>query len=192
MATGNADETRAKILEAATAEFARRGIAGARVERIARDADCNKNLLYVYFGNKDSLFRTVLERNLSRVYDELPFTPDDLPGYALRVHDFAMEHPALMRLLLWSTLELDEDPSAVRIRSQEDKVAAVERAQQAGGISGRFPAAFLLTVVMALSTAWSAAGPFGPSLNPDLAGSRDQLRRTVADAVAALSAPDLR
>ncbi|CAM5407129.1 hypothetical protein SFUMM280S_07840 [Streptomyces fumanus] len=51
---------------------------------------CDKNLLYVYFGNKEALFTTVLERSLARVYEEIEFTPDDLPGYATAVFDFAM------------------------------------------------------------------------------------------------------
>ena len=45
-----------RILDAATAEFSARGIAGARVDRIADAAACNKALLYSYFGNKDQLF----------------------------------------------------------------------------------------------------------------------------------------
>ncbi|MEU2228272.1 helix-turn-helix domain-containing protein [Streptomyces sp. NPDC018347] len=78
-------ETRARILDVATSEFAEHGIAGARVERIARAAACNKNLLYVYFGSKETLLGEVLARNLTRVYDGQPFTPEDLPAYAARV-----------------------------------------------------------------------------------------------------------
>jgi len=49
-----------------------------------RTAECNKNLIYIYFENKETLFTTVLERHLLRVYEDLAFTPDDLPGYATR------------------------------------------------------------------------------------------------------------
>jgi AcrR family transcriptional regulator len=80
-------------------------VAGARVDRIAATAGCNKNLLYVYFGSKENLFTAVLELHLVRVYEDIPFTPDDLPGFAGRVFDFAMTRPDLMRLLAWSTLE---------------------------------------------------------------------------------------
>ncbi|WP_217146124.1 TetR family transcriptional regulator, partial [Streptomyces sp. AC627_RSS907] len=44
--------TKARLLAAARAEFARHGVAGARVDRIAAAAKANKRLLYVYFGNK--------------------------------------------------------------------------------------------------------------------------------------------
>ncbi|MFD6108194.1 TetR/AcrR family transcriptional regulator, partial [Nocardia salmonicida] len=51
-----ADATKARILQAATDEFATYGIAGARVDRIAKTAGANKNLIYIYFGGKDQLF----------------------------------------------------------------------------------------------------------------------------------------
>src|SRR5271167_1445732 len=101
----DAEATKERILEAALAEFSAHGIAGARVDRIAETARCNKNLIYVYFEDKETLFTTVLQKHLRRVHDEQPFTPDDLPGYAARVFDFAMANPALMRLLAWSALQ---------------------------------------------------------------------------------------
>ena len=53
--------TQQKILEAATAEFARYGLGGARVDRIASRAGANKRMLYYYFGSKEDLFLAVLE-----------------------------------------------------------------------------------------------------------------------------------
>ena len=55
------DRTQAAILAAATHEFARHGLGGARVDRIASRARTNKRMLYYYFGSKEKLFRTVLE-----------------------------------------------------------------------------------------------------------------------------------
>ena len=52
--------TKARLLEAATEEFAAHGIAGARVDRIAAAANANKQLIYAYFGSKDQLFDAVL------------------------------------------------------------------------------------------------------------------------------------
>jgi AcrR family transcriptional regulator len=54
--------TRARILAAATREFARLGLGGARVDRIAERAGANKRMLYYYFGDKDDLFLAVLEQ----------------------------------------------------------------------------------------------------------------------------------
>lgn len=53
--------TKARILEAAVAEFGEQGLEGARVERIARRARVNKQMLYYYFGSKDELYARALE-----------------------------------------------------------------------------------------------------------------------------------
>jgi AcrR family transcriptional regulator len=55
------DATQARILLAATQEFAKHGLGGARVDRIATRAKSNKRMLYHYFGNKDELFRITVE-----------------------------------------------------------------------------------------------------------------------------------
>lgn len=67
-----AEITRASILKAALHEFAHLGLAGARVDVIARRAGVNKQVLYYHFGNKEDLFRATL----ASVYDH-PF-PDTL------------------------------------------------------------------------------------------------------------------
>jgi TetR/AcrR family transcriptional regulator len=55
-------QTRASILQAALAEFAREGVAGARTDAIARAARVNKALLYYYFRDKDALYAAVLDQ----------------------------------------------------------------------------------------------------------------------------------
>lgn len=57
----DADATRARILAAAKSEFARLGLAGARVDEIADRAQANKRMIYHYFGNKEQLFQAVVE-----------------------------------------------------------------------------------------------------------------------------------
>src|SRR4051794_8206635 len=99
-----AEATRERILDAALEEFSTFGIAGARVDRIARKAGCNKNLIYIHFENKEKLFTTVLQRHLADVNLQMPFMPEDLPGFAGKVYDFATAHPEILRLLAWSTL----------------------------------------------------------------------------------------
>ncbi len=53
--------TRKKLLTAARLEFAKHGLAGARVDEIAMRAGVNKQLVYHYFGDKDALYLAVLE-----------------------------------------------------------------------------------------------------------------------------------
>ncbi len=54
-----------RILSAAALEFAERGFAGARVDRIARRARVNKAMLYYHFGSKQELYRTLLRRTFT-------------------------------------------------------------------------------------------------------------------------------
>ena len=57
----DAEQTRQRILDAAKAEFARKGLGGARVDEIARRSKSNKRMIYHYFGSKEKLFTAVLE-----------------------------------------------------------------------------------------------------------------------------------
>jgi AcrR family transcriptional regulator len=59
--TRDADRTQQAILRAAMAEFADKGLGGARIDAIAERAGVNKRLLYYYFENKDDLFLAALE-----------------------------------------------------------------------------------------------------------------------------------
>jgi TetR/AcrR family transcriptional regulator len=62
-----ADQTRARILDAATSEFSANGLAGARTERIAEAAGVNKALLYYYFRNKEALYTATLDEVVNRI-----------------------------------------------------------------------------------------------------------------------------
>ncbi|MDX5360988.1 MAG: TetR family transcriptional regulator [Alphaproteobacteria bacterium] len=66
-ATRDPDRTRARILAAARRAFADHGLAGARVDAIAEASGANKRMLYYYFGDKEGLFRAVIEA----IYEEL-------------------------------------------------------------------------------------------------------------------------
>jgi AcrR family transcriptional regulator len=66
-AVRDAARTRAAILAAATDDFARHGLDGARVDRIAAQAKANKRMLYYYFGDKEALFLAVLEAAYARI-----------------------------------------------------------------------------------------------------------------------------
>jgi len=183
----NSELTREKILEAALAEFSAFGIAGARVDRIAEAAGCNKNLIYVYFENKEALFRTILRKHLAQAYEHIVFTPNDLAGYAEQVFEGSMSQPHLMRLMAWHALEQAGERLEEREASRAAKIEELEASQREGRITDEFPASFLLTALMALSTAWGSAGVFAVL---DEAGSIDRaaLRSNVAKAIRKLTA----
>jgi TetR/AcrR family transcriptional regulator len=53
--------TRQKIVEAAREEFAKHGLDGARVDRIAKCASVNKAMLYYHFRSKENLYEAVIK-----------------------------------------------------------------------------------------------------------------------------------
>ncbi len=65
----DAEATRAALLARATREFADRGFDGARVDEIAEAAGINKRMIYAYFGDKDGLYRAVLDRSLDEALE---------------------------------------------------------------------------------------------------------------------------
>lgn len=102
----NAEKSRERILRAATAEFARRGLGGARVERIAARAGANKRMLYYYFGNKEALFLAVLEAAYANIRNaERALRLEDTePEVAIRrlvefTWNYYFEHPEFITLL---------------------------------------------------------------------------------------------
>jgi AcrR family transcriptional regulator len=102
----DAERTRKRILEAATEEFARYGLGGARVDRIAARARANKRMLYYYFASKENLFLAALEESYARIRSaerELDLEHAD-PREALKrlVHftwAYYVAHPEFLTLL---------------------------------------------------------------------------------------------
>jgi AcrR family transcriptional regulator len=185
MASYDAQATRRRLLDAAYAEFAQYGIAGARVERIGEAAESNKAQIYHYFGGKIQLFDAVFEQTAIEMAAEVPFDPYDLPGYAgrlVRLHD---RRPEIMRLVTWQRLERSgggPNPLAVAVvRSQVDAIA---EAQKAGELPARFPPGVILGLVLHVAAGWTALNPeFEAAVGvPDL----DERVRHVENAVRAL------
>jgi AcrR family transcriptional regulator len=58
------EERPAQILDAAFAEFGERGLAGARLDDIARRAGVAKGTIYIYFPNKEALFREMVRTTI--------------------------------------------------------------------------------------------------------------------------------
>ena len=58
---------RADILAVAAKEFADHGLSGGRVDEIAARTRTSKRMIYYYFGDKDALYRRVLEEAYRRV-----------------------------------------------------------------------------------------------------------------------------
>src|ERR1700709_2075594 len=107
MATRNPDAKRRRLVQAALAEFAAHGIAGARIDRIAKAANCSAGLVYTYFGSKEELFSAAFDCLIETWLEEAPITPDNLPEYAGKLFDGYEDHPEVARFLTWHRLESD-------------------------------------------------------------------------------------
>jgi AcrR family transcriptional regulator len=182
----DAEATRQRLLDAAEKEFAARGIAGARVDRIARTARSNKAQIYHYFGSKYGLFGAVFDRIVRAIVSDTPIDPTDLPAYAGRLFDRYQKHPEVQRLATWYRLEHTEGDRLIEaiVASNAAKVKAIADAQRAGLLSTRFEPAVLLGLVLTLSGAWS-------SMTPEYSGLVRRIsvatrRQAIVDAVEAL------
>ena len=149
--------TKARLLEAATEEFAAHGIAGARVDRIAAAANANKQLIYAYFGSKDQLFDAVLTTRFRALTEDVPFAPDDLAGYVGRLFDYLVEHPDVLRLATWAGLERPTAVAAFEANSYRTKLLAIADAQRDGRLDASFAPADLLALALGLAGAWFTA-----------------------------------
>ena len=105
-ASRNPAKSRERILAAATSEFARHGLGGARVDRIAARSGANKRMLYYYFGSKEGLFLAVLEEsyaNIRQAERSLDLEHRDPREALRRLVDFtwaySLAHPEFMTLL---------------------------------------------------------------------------------------------
>lgn len=185
---GDAQATKRRLLDAAAREFGAYGIAGARVDRIADAAQSNKAQIYHYFGSKDGLFNAVFHEVVVAVVREAPIDPTDLPGYAGRLFDGYEAHPEVARLATWYRLERAEsqDPLAIIVESNRDKIAAIAKAQKAGRLSKKYAPADLLALVVHLAALWTTQTPEYALLVAKQ--SRAHRRKVVTDAVAALLA----
>ncbi|MFD2078085.1 DNA-binding transcriptional regulator, AcrR family [Actinopolymorpha cephalotaxi] len=151
------ERTRERILDAALAEFAAKGYAGARVNEIADRAGVNKQLISYYFGGKAGLYDALLGR-WQEIEEEIiggqgeQSLAELTSGYVARrpqERDFA-------RLLAWEGLSVAAD-EAETTRATEHRttrmpaaVAEIERRRQAGELAADIdPRAFLLAFMAA-------------------------------------------
>jgi AcrR family transcriptional regulator len=185
------EATKARIFEAAVAEFSRHGIAGARIDRIAAAAKANKQLIYAYFGNKAELFTQVLGRCMVDLASAVPVDPDDVDGWVDRLLDYHATHPELLRLLFWEgieygTAELPDEEA--RQDHYARKVAQVRDGQERGVITDVIPAGDLLILLISLTNWISAVPQMRRILAGTGDGDQDRLRASVKEAARRLVA----
>lgn len=106
------EEKQQRILDAAIAEFAAKGFPGANINVIASRAGISIGSMYKYFGSKEDLFLTIIERAhalLCGVLEEIGRAPG---GIYLKIErllraaqQYARKHPELHQIYLDMTSE---------------------------------------------------------------------------------------
>jgi AcrR family transcriptional regulator len=100
------------LLRVAEEVFAEKGLAGAKVEEIARRAGVSKGAFYLHFESKEAALTQLVESFLARchsffappsAYPGLPEDPSDLVDFTLerdvQIYEFLWENRAFLRIL---------------------------------------------------------------------------------------------
>ena len=139
----------AEILQVATAEFAEKGLAGARIDEIANATRTSKRMIYYYFGSKEGLYLAVLEEAYRRVREtESELHLDDLaPEDALRrLVEFTFDHhqgnPDYIRLVMNENIQRAEYMARSQVMQQvnEGAIRSIRRLYERGVKDGVFRA----------------------------------------------------
>lgn len=166
--------TRDRILDAASAELARAGYAGARMESIAELAGIRKQVIYYYFPSKADLAREVLVRSNRRAVDFwTAFRTATLTEVMRAAVERAHDTPDEVAHLLWEGqeyqnhlgLSLTMEPS--RARDMRLIIDLIQRSQAAGDIDASLPSDLLGLSVILLSLGPAAY----PQIVPIVAGT---------------------
>lgn len=148
------ERTKARIIDAAIAEFGTKGFAAARVSEIAERAGVNKQLISYYFGGKQGLYNEIAERwqqtsaDMSQPERPLDAVVAEFTMANLHNRDWA-------KLMVRSNL----DPSGEAPDEQADRgymqaqVADIRRRQEAGELPEDLDPAYLMLALFAAAAA---------------------------------------
>ena len=179
-----------RIIDAAREEFARRGYEGARVERIARLAGVNKQLLFYYYRSKRGLFQTVVNRSVSELESALAALSPG-PGRPLeRLHDvlaaqfdYLTRHPDLVTLLP-NAERVDAAPFAPAIRRVVVLLAEGQGTGQVrDDIDPHVAAAQALVLMVGYLKLESLIAASAPPLGSDEPALRERWKRAAVELV---------
>lgn len=124
-----------RLLDAAAEEFAAKGLAGARVDSIARTAGANKQLVYYYFDSKLGLWSASLRHVLEKVTTRR--APWRAPTALRRrmVEDARrMAAPRMTlwrRMVMWEALERSNEEVVLEQDRRDNWAQLIEEAREA-------------------------------------------------------------
>lgn len=146
------------ILNAAITIFQKKGMAGARMQEIANEANINKAMLHYYFRSKQQLFEAVFMKAIQQLAPQLNliFTSDidvfkKIERFASSYIDFILKNPYLPGFIIQ---ELNSNPEFVKkFLENEGKpnpqpfLEQIEREIKAGKIKTINPKQLLLNIL---------------------------------------------
>jgi AcrR family transcriptional regulator len=154
-----ADERRVAVLNAATHEFAARGLHGASTEEIARTAGISQPYLFRLFGSKKELYLAACQRCVDDLYQVFARAAEGHSGVAAlqamgAAYTQVMQDRDRLMLMLNSWTSCD-DPDIARIARGAWR-NLVDLAEQASGesapaVSRFFAGGMLITILMSLN-----------------------------------------
>ncbi len=184
-------ELRDTILAAARSEFAQYGLAGARIDRIAKAAAASKERLYAHFTDKEALFRSVVAADMAEFFAAVTLRGDAIPEFVGDIHDLACRRPEHLRMMTWASLEglaldppcvADGEPVAMR------DIGVIEAAQAAGQVDAVWEPMDLLVMLFGIGLAWAQSPhPDALAVDPAIVAARraaavEAARRIIAPA----------
>ena len=170
----NAKGTREALLDAAEAVFAEHGFDGARFDAIAQASGYNKSLIGQYFGDKLGLYTEVnkrIDRDMSELETRIltPLLADETmatDAHRFRnfletaigaLFDYLLEHPRLIRIILWEQAEGWQTYARIFSQFETDDVDQLRtlfvKARRAGLLRSDFDP--LIQLVVAEQMCWS-------------------------------------
>ena len=177
-------ETRQRVIDAATDEFAEYGVAGARINRIAETARASKERIYAWFGDKDSLFGHVMQNGLDTLADAVPIDVD-LVEYTVRLHDYFARDESAQRIAIWALLHDAATAGAFpssRTLGYSHKLDVIRQAQDEGLADRAWRPQELLALLLAIAANWHRAPAELRAVDPsgfhaDAVAQRDSVRQ---------------
>ncbi len=146
---GNPAETRRGILRAAEESFAAAGFVGATTRRVAARAGVNVATLHYHFGNKEKLYRAVLDAasGAELTVPGAGKTPAErLAAVVEALWNFGAAHPSLPRLSLLHRLAGPASPAEAPL---DPRLALLTRTLEETGAKPPYPPGDAARVILA-------------------------------------------
>jgi len=161
---GNPAETRRGILRAAEESFATAGFVGATTRQVAARAGVNVATLHYHFGNKEKLYRAVLDAASGAeltVPGGSKAPAERLAAVVEALWDFGSAHPSLPRLSLLHRLA---GPASTTETMPDPRVVLLTRTLSETGAKPPYPPGDAARVILAFLDSALVASQDGSDL----------------------------